>query len=56
MWLGMYRDELGKAVSVDRKVQAPATLTLKPSLVAGRPTPGISGGSQWYRRIRGDYS
>lgn len=56
LWLGMYRDELGKAVSVDRKVQAPATLTLKPSLVAGRPTPGISGGSQWYRRIRGDYS
>ena len=56
LWLGMYRDELGKAVSVDRKVQAPATLTLKPSLVAGRPTPGLASGSAWYRRIRGDYS
>jgi len=55
-WMGLYRDELGKAVSVDRKVQAPATLTLKPSMVAGRPTPGIASGSAWYRRIRGSYS
>ena len=55
-WMAMYRDELGKAISVDRKIQAPATLTLKPSMVAGRPTPGIASGSAWYRRIRGNYS
>lgn len=55
-WTQLYRDELGKAISVDRRNQAPAMLTLKPSLVAGKQTPGISGERLWTSRIRGAYT
>lgn len=56
-WLQLYRDELGKAIAVDRRRLAPANLTLKPSLVAGQETSGLPGGTGlWNRRIRGAYS
>lgn len=55
-WTQLYRDELGKAISIDRRVQAPATLVLKPSMAAGKRTPGISGDRAWVTRIRGEYT
>lgn len=36
VWTGLYRDELGKAVSVDRRAQAAANRTLGISHAAGR--------------------
>lgn len=54
VWEQLYRDELGKAVSVDRKRLAPSKITLKPSIHAGKPAPGFRGTS---RRIKtGDLS
>lgn len=37
LWTQMYRDELGKAVAVDRRRLSPSTLILKPSSYAGYP-------------------
>jgi hypothetical protein len=42
-WQQAYETELRKAVSVDKRRLSPARLTLKPSTVAGRPTPGLPG-------------
>ena len=56
IWTQLYRDEMGKAISVDRRVQAPSQLTLKPSIAAGKPTSGMSGVRNWGWRIRGAYS
>ena len=58
VWQALYRDELGKATSVDKRVQERADLTLLPSLVAGKPVSARPGGAgrpvSW--RIRGAYS
>jgi hypothetical protein len=42
-WQQAYLSELGKAVAVDRRRLSQARMTLKPSTVAGRPTPGLPG-------------
>lgn len=41
-WLAAYRDELGKAIGVDRKRLSPAQMTMRPSAAAGQPEPGGS--------------
>lgn len=43
LWQQAYMSELGKATSVDKRRLSPARMTLKPSTVAGRPTPGLPG-------------
>jgi hypothetical protein len=54
IWTQLYRDELGKAVSVDRRRLVPSRLTLKPSGWAGRPVAGLRGAAR--RLFAGDYS
>lgn len=43
LWQQAYVSELGKATSVDKRRLSRANMTLKPSTVAGRPTPGLPG-------------
>lgn len=56
VWQALYRDELGKAISVDRRVQEKAFGTLLPSMVAGKPVSARPGGAGVSWRIRGAYS
>lgn len=43
LWTQRYRDELGKAISVDRRILNKSHLTLRPSGSAGRPVAGLRG-------------
>ena len=47
LWTQMYRDELGKAVAVDRRRLSPSTLILKPSSYAGYPASSRRGRRRW---------
>lgn len=52
-YLGLYQQELGKAISVDRRRMRPANSVFRPSVRAGRKASGQAGGI-WSRIWSGD--